>query len=279
VNKFLKILLWVVGILAALLIILVVGIQLFFPTEKARQYAIEEGTRTLGRPVDIETLDVSFWGGLGVVLGNVVIANPEAMPGDTLLKAREIDVKLAILPLLSSEVRADRFILTEPTIRMHKMADGRDNFTFETLDTLAPPEARDLPSEGKASAAAVSFDRIEITNGALRYRDDSTDLTIELTALDLSTALTTPSTTLYKSSGRLRADTIKVTMAGELLPSYAIDLNYACNSTASSNKCSMLPMHAWVYAPTESMSPICLPCCHRQAVKTWPTMTLPGTFR
>lgn len=225
-NKFLKIIFWVAGILVAFLVVLIIGVQLFFPTEKARQYAIEEGTKTLGRPIDIESLDVSFWGGLGVVLGNVVIANPEEMPGDTLMVAKEIDVKLQFWPLLSSEVRADRFIINDPTIRLHKTADGRDNFTFESLDTIAPPETRDLPSEGKASAAAVSFDRIEINRGALRYRNDSTNLTLELTGFDLSTALTTPSSTLYKSSGRLKADTIKIT-TDEELPSYSIELNYA----------------------------------------------------
>lgn len=225
-NKIIKIFLWIVGGLAALLLLLIVGIQLFFPTEKARRYAEEEGSKALGRPMTIESLDVSFWGGLGVLLKNVTIIGSAEAPADTLMQAGEIDAKLQLWPLLSSEFRIDRFVIRQPRIRMVTRTDGTNNYTFASLDTLVPPEAKQMPAEGKATAAAVSFDRLEITDGALSYRNDSTNLTLELAGFDLTTSLTMPRSDYYQSAGRLDADTIRIT-TDEPLPAYAIQVNYS----------------------------------------------------
>lgn len=225
-NKFFKILLWIVGGIAALLLLLIIGIQLFFPTEKARRYAEKEGSNVLGRPVTIASLDVSFWGGLGVLLKDVTITGGPETSFDTLMQAAEIDAKLQLWPLLSSEFRVDRFVISQPRIRMVTRKDGSNNYTFATLDTLVPPEAKQIPAEGRATAAAVSFDRLEINRGALYYRNDSTNLTLELTGFNLTTSLTLPRTDYYHSAGKLDADTIRIT-TDEPLPAYAIQVNYS----------------------------------------------------
>ena len=156
----------------------------------------------------------------------MTIAGAPDAPEDTLMKAGEIDAKLQLWPLLSSEFRVDRFVISEPVISLVTRKDGTNNYTFETLDTLVPPEARDLPSEGKATAAAVSFERLEVTNGRLTYRNDSTNLTLDLTGFDLATSLTLPRKDYYQSVGRLDADTIRIT-TDEPLPAYAIQVSYS----------------------------------------------------
>ena len=68
-NKLLKVLIWVFGIFVGLILLLIIAFKLFFPIEKAKEYAINEAENYLGRDVNIETIDISLWGGLGLQRG------------------------------------------------------------------------------------------------------------------------------------------------------------------------------------------------------------------
>jgi len=225
-KKLLKILLWIAGIFIVLAILAVIGLKLFFPTEKAKAYAIEEGSAALGRPLTIEDIDISIWGGLGIRLVDVTIGNPEGFEGENLLKAEDIDLKLQILPLLKKDIRINRLIINKPQVAMLKRADGTDNFTFAAVDTVLPAgTAEKVPSEAKAATAAISFDKFEINDGHLLYVDDSSHMKLMLAGLNLATSLQNPREDYYVSSGKLEADKIELTL-DEPYPSYAIALNY-----------------------------------------------------
>ena len=94
-KKLLKILAWLAGIVAVLLILLVVAAKLFLPADKIRDMAVEQAGAKLDRKVTIADLDVSFWGGLGVKLVDVTVASPEQFDTGDLLTADNIDVKLS----------------------------------------------------------------------------------------------------------------------------------------------------------------------------------------
>ena len=224
-KKLLKILLWIAGIFVALIIIAVIGLKLFFPVEKVKAIAVEKGSAALGRPLTVEDLDLSFWGGLGIELVKVGVGNPEGFEGEPLLQAENVDVKLQLLPLLASELSIDRLIINNPKVNLLKNADGTNNFTFAAVDTVLPPEAADLPAETKAASAAVSFDRFEINGGDLVYVDDSSGVRLRLDGLNLSTTLLNPRENYFVSTGKLDAQKIEVTL-DEPYPSYAIALNY-----------------------------------------------------
>ncbi|MCB2229404.1 AsmA family protein [bacterium] len=227
-KKVRKVIVWILGVLVALVLLAMIGLKLFFPTEKVRKLAEDEGTAALNRPVKIEGLDVSFWGGIGVSLKDVSIGSPADFANENLVQADEVDVKLQILPLLTGEYRVDRLIINRPKISLVKTAAGVVNYAIDLakIDTTLPPEVREIPPDQQTAATVVSFDRLEINDGQLHYRDDSAKVTIDLTGFNLTTALTTPSDRIYESSGRLMADSISVALDGEPLPTYEIDLNY-----------------------------------------------------
>ncbi len=223
-SKFRRIATWIIAIVILLAVLLVAAVELFFPVEKAKQYAIEEGTKALGRPIDVGGVDVSIWGGLGIELLNVTVANPEDWPHEgQLLAAKEIDVKLQLLPLLSGDYRLDRLIIDRPEITLRKLESGRDNFSFPVTDTAQP--TKDMPSEAKSAAIAVSFDRLEINNGRLTFIDDSAQTSMTLVGLDLSTALENPRQAFYHSSGRLAVDSF-LFVGEDTVPSVALQLRY-----------------------------------------------------
>jgi hypothetical protein len=225
-NKVLKIALWAVGIFVALIIVLLIGIQLFFPVEKAKALAIEKGSAALGRPITIQDVSVSFWGGLGVKLENVVVGNPVGFVGERFFTAENIDIKLRLLPLIMKEIKVDRFIINRPQITMLKQADGVNNFTFGAVDSALPSEeAKQLPAETKAAAAAVSLERLEIHGGQIKYRNDSSNINVLMENVEMASALQNPRTGVYVSSGRLDIDSLRIS-AGQPVPVVRAQLAY-----------------------------------------------------
>ncbi|MEW6413483.1 MAG: AsmA family protein [Candidatus Zixiibacteriota bacterium] len=225
-KRLTRILGWIAGVVIILLLLAIVGLWLFFPIEKAKEFAIEKGSAQLGRNITIDDAQVSFWGGIGVKLGNVAISNPPDMEDGSFLTADNVDVKLRILPLFSGDFRIDKLVVNRPRISMRKEADGSNNYTFESLEKKAPPElVQKATPETKAAAAAVTFDRLEINEGYLSYVDDSSASSFDLRGLDLSTSLKAPRKNYYESSGVIAIDSLLV--AGEKpLPVLSVKLDY-----------------------------------------------------
>ncbi len=206
-----KICKWTLLISFALLILVGVSLWLFFPVEKAKQIAIEKGTELLEREIEIETASVSFWGGIGIQLDNIVIKNQNGFSNENFLTAKSLDVKLQFWPLISGDVAIDRLILKEPKINLYKQKSGNNNFTFKRLEKDVPQNITEKVSpETKAVAAIVTFENIEIQNGTLGYIDDSTKLTISVTGLDLQSTLTHPFANEYISNGDLSINSISI---------------------------------------------------------------------
>jgi len=225
-KKLLKILAWVAGIFVVLLILVIVGFKLFFPVEKAKAMAIERASAKMGREITIEGIDLSIWGGLGIQLVEVAVANPPEFEDGKFLSADNVDLKLKFWPLLSGKFRIDRLIINSPEVHMHKRADGSNNYEFKALEAAAPPEITEqLTPEAKTAGVAVSFDRFEIADGWVEFVDDSSEFAVKLVGLDLSTTVSNPGEGQYLSTGQLRADSLFATTKTPL-PPLAINLNY-----------------------------------------------------
>ncbi len=228
-KKLLKILVWTASIVVALLLVVIICVKIFFPVEKVKAMAIEQGSAMLGREISVEGLDISVWGGLGVELQDVKISNPSGFEGSHFLAANNVDLKLQLLPLISGDFRVDRLIIDSPEINMFKTAGGSINYSFDLPDSTLPPEVakatEDLPEVVKPAAAAISFDALEIVNGRLLFQDDSTGLSVELVNLGLSTSLENPRPGFFASEGHLQIDSIKAVLK-EAYPVISLDLDY-----------------------------------------------------
>lgn len=225
-TKIGKICKWTALIILAVLILGVVSLWLFFPVEKAKEYAVEKGTQLLEREVEIESASVSFWGGIGIQLDNIVIKNPKGFVSDTFLTAKTLDVKLQIFPLISGDIAIDRLILKEPEIKLYKKQNGENNFRFSQLEKKAPSAIVEHANpETKAAAAIVTFENIELQNAALFYQDDSSKKTITLTGLDMHSTLTHPYDNQYVSSGDMNVHNLLVANK-MMLPQISMSLKY-----------------------------------------------------
>jgi len=224
-KNFFKVLLWIAGVFFALIILAVIGLKIFLPAEKIRQIAESRGTQQLGRPVKVGSIDISVWGGLGIELNDVEIANAEGFGERPLLSAEFVDLKLEIIPLLSSDFQIDRLIIKKPTITLAKNAEGKNNFTFEKAEEKMPPQvAEKLTPEAKAAAVSLAFDRLEIVDGTLSYTDDSAHHAYNVEQLNLATSLT-DSDGRYRTTGDLKIGNLTLDI-GHRLPQMEVALDY-----------------------------------------------------
>ena len=224
-KKFTKVLIWTAGIFVVLIVVALILLKIFLPVEKIKALAIEQGTSRLGREIAVEGLDLSIWGGLGVELQKVRIGNPPGFEGDHFLTAEKVDLKLQLWPLIFGDFRVDRLVIEKPNINLVKTVSGSVNYSFAGDTSLVPEQVRDMPAEGQAAAMVVSFDEMEIKDGLLSYRDDSTGLSLRVTGLKLTSSLEYPQTGRYQSAGRLQADTV-LASPGKPYPPVSVDLNY-----------------------------------------------------
>ena len=242
-KKLFRILLWIAGIFVGLIVLIVIAFKLFFPVDKAKAYAIEKAEAYLGRKVTIETIDISIWGGLGLQLVDITVSNPPWLSEGYFLTADNIDAKMQFWPLLAGEFRIDRFILNNPQITMHKFGDGNNNYTFVPKDTiLAKALPQDIPPETAPAAAAVSFERFEINNGVLDYKDDLSKMKIHIAGLNFQSALENPQENLYQSTGNLNIDSL-IYSSAENWPSYAVDMDYAAELDLENQRLTVKEAH------------------------------------
>ncbi len=109
----------------------------------------------------------------GVSFGNAAWGTQPQMA-----TVKSIEVKVALLPLLSGDILVERLILIEPDIFIETDAEGRGNWVFgEGLpEQAAGPEAE----AAAPGLPAVGVQEIEISEGQFRYRAGDTGQTTTL---------------------------------------------------------------------------------------------------
>ena len=136
----------------------------------------------LGREMRADRLGFTIRGGAGVTLDGVAIADDPALARkEPFLTARQIELRLRILPLLRRRLVVDRVLIEEPIVNVVRTKSGAMN--VDSLGkTGAGPAA--VPTEGPAAAAAVPPDiqlaSLRLRHGTVRYRDEGENRTVEL---------------------------------------------------------------------------------------------------
>lgn len=157
----------------------------------AKQAVYDKTGRTLG----IGAAHVMLWPSIGVRLTNVTLSNPSWANNKQMLALGELDVSLALKPLLDKRVEVRHFTIKKPVVDLEVAADGRNNWTFVSAKPSAPAADKET---GQASAAkgglpegvTVTLGKFEIEGGALGFSDARKSVRYALK--NLSVAVTWP---------------------------------------------------------------------------------------
>ncbi len=158
------------GCAAALILLLLVGIDLYAGSETVRQRLETALTRQSGMAVKLEALHFNLWSGLAA---QGVLVTPPQEAAASSLGMPWIEARVAWFPLLSGRLVLKRLVLSDPTLRWAQ--NGAGDWVLPTNDH---PEA--IPDTGKEikPRPAKKSSRLEfmirsarIENATLRFED------------------------------------------------------------------------------------------------------------
>jgi uncharacterized protein involved in outer membrane biogenesis len=123
---------------------------------------------------------------------DVALSNPPGFSRPDMMKVDRLDIRLALLPLLSGRVDIGQLVLVHPDVLLETDQQGHTNWLFNP-PPAEPPPASTPPEPSTPSAPSSSGSRMTIrvsdvtlTDGVLAYRDDRTGLTQALAIRNLA---------------------------------------------------------------------------------------------
>ncbi|WP_449220675.1 AsmA family protein [Tistrella mobilis] len=203
-------------IAAAVLVVVLVGAAVaapfLIPTGAIVQRVTAEVEARTGRKLVIEgDVGLDLLPDLAVRVDGARFANAPWSDAGDMARIGQLQVELALWPLLSGDVQVRRFVLEEPVIRLERNADGAANWQINaggqtssgTLTPAAPPTTGPAPaapagtSSSGGGLSGLSLGEVKIANGTVVYTDAVTgtderldDVNLTIAAPDLDSRLT-----------------------------------------------------------------------------------------
>ncbi|MDZ7806707.1 MAG: AsmA-like C-terminal region-containing protein [Gracilimonas sp.] len=177
-KLFLKIL---AGFLVTL-IILLVGVNIYFSDERLRNTVVPMLNENLGTEVEVSEMSLSLFRSFpnaGVSMEGVRIPDQD---GETVIKLEELLLSVKIIPLISGDVNITELSLNSPEVYYTIYEDSTSNFDFLLADD---PEEPATDEDG----ISLAIPNLSITNGKLHYNDLSSKTEILADGLNAQLSL------------------------------------------------------------------------------------------
>ena len=107
-----------------------------------------------------------------------------------MLRAKELELQFALLPLLAKELRLERFILVEPDIFVETSATGKSNLSFQREGVPPKGATGTLAGENEVGLSVMGLRHLQIQKGLLTIKDGASgevhSLALESLSLEAS---------------------------------------------------------------------------------------------
>lgn len=166
-------------IFVIVLVVLIAGglfaIAKFAPLDKVEQMAVAAVKEQTGRDLSFKNTKIMFWPNVGVRLQEVTLSNPSWAQSPSMVTLDELDVRLALRPLLNKQIQVTRFVLNKPSIYLEVGVDGKQNWVFTPEKKAEEAAPTDAPAAEKTGggfdASGFKMDEFEIRDGSLSFVD------------------------------------------------------------------------------------------------------------
>lgn len=201
-------------LVAVLGLVLLLGAALFLvPTERLAGIAAEQFEAATGRSMTIGgEVGLSVFPVIGARAQDISIGNPDWAGEGDLLRAAEMDIGVDLMSLFSGTVAVERVVLQSPVITLRRAADGRATWDFGTAD--ADAGQTEPASAASGGMRELSLAQARITNGSLRFIDDSNDTDIALSGVDATLSMPAMDGPVsVQASGRMNGQPVALTLS------------------------------------------------------------------
>jgi uncharacterized protein involved in outer membrane biogenesis len=156
-----------IGVVILILAILPFAIDL----NKHKDTILAQIKTHTNRQVDFQSIRLTILTGLGAEIKGLRISDDPAFSSEDFLSLNAAKVSVAILPLLSKQIKIKTVVLKEPRIHVVKNSQGVFNFTTLIIPKPGEEPKKKTPKPGAFAALLVS--NVVIKHGAITYRDDT----------------------------------------------------------------------------------------------------------
>lgn len=176
---------WIVRLVGVVLSLGVLAAAALFllAAERIAGLAAGQFQQATGRALTIAgPVRPTVWPNIGARVEGVTIASADWAQGGPLLSAEALDLGVDLSGLIGGDIRVRRFEARGARVILERDAQGRANWVFEGLGG----------SEGAAGTApqgALSLDRVEIRDAAIRLIDRAAGLDLSFEGIDADLSL------------------------------------------------------------------------------------------
>ena len=124
-------------------------------------------SRAVARPVEIGSVHLRFLPQPGFDLENLVIEEDPAFGAEPMLRAPEVTAVVRLTSLVRGRLDISRLELTDPSLNLVRLADGRWNWQALLERTERTPLA---PTAKSKSEARPGFPYIEASSGRINFK-------------------------------------------------------------------------------------------------------------
>lgn len=178
----------------------------------------ERVSAATGREVELRgDIGLSLLPAPALTVRDARLANAPGGSEQDMARLKELDVRVALGPLLSGHIQVQSIRLIDPTFLFETLPDGRFNWD---LSGAGRPADGGRGGSGDGLASAVSFDQVTVQNGTIQYRDARTGQSEVIDQVDariVAGSFTGP----FQGQGSFRAR--GVPLRGEMFVSRLID--------------------------------------------------------
>lgn len=211
--------------IVVVLLLLVGGVAIYIATLDANEYRgliTEQAKAATGRDLTIDG-DMDFKVSLtpALVVENVALSNADWASSEKMLRLQRLEVRVALLPLLSGNIDVQRVVLVAPEIMLETDANGRGNWEFETMQADTPAAASDGAAGQPGAQAVPSIGDIRIEGGRVVFKDGASGQETVVAPLDLTGKAASPADPLELTLNAVVND-IPISLVGQIGPLSAL---------------------------------------------------------
>ena len=191
--KILKVLLWIVGGIVALIVVALAAVAIFFDPNDYKDQIVQAVKEETGRELTIKgTLELHVFPWLAVGIGETTLGNAEGFGPQPMLEFKEIAAGIKLLPLIFRQSVQVRTVKVDGlNVRLAINAEGKNNW-----DDLSKPKEEETPKPeekgGGFSLTSLNVDGVAITDANLNYDDAKTGAGYKVENLRLETGALAP---------------------------------------------------------------------------------------
>lgn len=177
-KTFLKI----VAAFLALLIIIGVGLNLYFTDERLKNTVMPYVNNAVGRQVQVESMSLTFFSSFpqpGLSIKNMSI--PGSTESDTLASLDELVVSVKLFSLMGDEIDISEISMQNPKFTYVVNADGSTNLDF-LLET-------EQTEQDTSAGFAINIPYFEVSGGDFGYRDEGAKTNVRFKDLNADISL------------------------------------------------------------------------------------------